>query len=97
MLHYSALRLAGELHAISRALPVDLGVMTAATAAADAAAQLLEVCTVRSTLDPRAQTMTARLAQAADQCDTASTRIREVFATARDATELESVTAAYID
>lgn len=88
LLHYSALRMAGELHAISRALPVDLGVMAAATAAADALAQLLEVCTVRSTLDPRAETMTARLTQAADQCDTASTRIRELFATARDATDL---------
>ncbi len=52
LLHYTAMRLSAELRAISEQLPVDLGVMGAATG--QALMLLLEVCTVRSTDDPRA-------------------------------------------
>jgi hypothetical protein len=51
-LRYTAMRLSAELRAISEQLPVDLGVM------------LLEVCTVRSTDDPRSGAVTTNLARA---------------------------------
>jgi len=46
--------------AISARLPVDLGVMGAATGAGEAQTLLLEVCTVRSTDDPRADAVTTQ-------------------------------------
>ncbi len=88
LLHYSALRLAGELRTIAAALPVDLGVMAAACGAADALALLLEVCTVRSTLDPRAEHLTVRLAQAVDHLQLAAARLGDLFTASRDLAQI---------
>ena len=84
MLHYTAMRLASEVRAISERLPADLGVMGAADGAAGALKLLLEVCTVRSMDDPRAAAVTANLARASDQLATAAKRIDTLFAAARD-------------
>jgi hypothetical protein len=84
LLHYTAMRLCAELQAISERLPADLGVMGAAAGAAEALKLLLEVCTVRSLDDPRADAVTTNLARAADQLSTATDRIEELFAAARD-------------
>lgn len=84
LLHYTALRLAAELRAISERLSVDLGVMGAAAGAADALKLLLEVCTVRSTDDPRAGAVTTNLSQASDQLAIAAERIDTLFAATRD-------------
>ena len=84
LLHYTAMRLASEVRAISERLPADLGVMGAAAGAAGALKLLLEVCTVRSMDDPRAAAVTANLARASDQLATAAGRIDTLFAAARD-------------
>jgi hypothetical protein len=42
------------------------------------------VCTVRSLDDPRADAVPTNLARAADQLSTATDRIEELFAAARD-------------
>jgi len=76
LLHYAAMRLAADLRFISERLPVDLGVMGAAAGAAEALKLLLlEVCTVRSMDDPRAENITTNLACAQDQLATAGERI----------------------
>ena len=80
MLHYTAMRLSAELRAVSERLPADLGVM----GAAEALRLLLEVCTVRSLDDPRADAVTTNLARAADQLSTATDCIEELFAAAGD-------------
>ena len=80
MLHYTALRLSSELRVIGERLTVDLGVM----GAAQALALLLEVCTVRSTDDPRAGSVTMSLSRAGDQLGTAAERIDTLFAACRD-------------
>lgn len=87
LLHYSALRLASELRAISDRLPVDIGVMSAASGAADALALLLEVTTVRSTADPRADRLTGNLSNAGAQLADAAARIDTLFASVRDVAE----------
>lgn len=69
LLHYTAIRLATDLRHVSDNLPVDLGVMAAATEAAQGLALLLEACTVRSLDDPRA-----------DELATAAGRIDGLFA-----------------
>lgn len=84
LLHYTVMRLAAELRAVSERLPVDLGVMGAAAGAAEALKLLLEVCTVRSLDDPRAGAVTTNLARAADQLGAAADRIEELFAATRD-------------
>ena len=84
LLHYTAMRLASEVRAISERLPADLGVIGAADGAAGALKLLLEVCTVRSMDDPRAAAVTANLARASDQLATAAERIDTLFAAARD-------------
>jgi hypothetical protein len=84
LLHYTAMRLASEVRAISERLPADLGVMGAAAGAAGALKLLLEVCTVRSMDDPRAAAVTANLARASGQLATAAERIDTLFAAARD-------------
>ena len=90
LLHYTAMRLASEVRAISEQLPADLGVMSAAAGAAEALKLLLEVCTVRSMDDPRAAAVTANLARASDQLATAAERIDALFAAARDVTTIIS-------
>ena len=75
LLHYTAMRLASEVRAISERLPVDLGVMGAAAGAAEALKLLLEVCTVRSMDDPRAATVTTNLSRASEQLAAAAERI----------------------
>ena len=78
------MRLPAELQAIRQRLPADLGVMAAAAGAAEALKLLLEVCTVRSLADPRADAVTTNLARAADQLSTTTDCIEELFAAARD-------------
>ena len=90
LLHYTAMRLASEVRAISEQLPADLGVMSAAADAAEALKLLLEVCTVRSMDDPRAAAVTANLARASSQLATAAERIDALFAAARDVTTIIS-------
>ena len=84
LLHYSAMRLASDLRLISERLPVDLGVMGAAAGAAEALKLLLEVCTVRSMDDPRAENITINLSRAQDQLATAAERIAALFQAGRD-------------
>lgn len=84
MLHYIALRLASDVGHIKDALPVDLGVMAASSAAATALSLLLETCTIRSTDDPRADSITTNLARAQDQLETAAEHIATLFAASRD-------------
>jgi hypothetical protein len=84
LLHYTAMRLSAELRAISERLSVDLGVMGAATGAGQALTLLLEICTVRSTDDPRAGAVTTNLARAGDQLGTAAERIDTLFTACRD-------------
>jgi len=84
LLHYTAMRLASEVRAISQRLPVDLGVMAAAAGAAEALKLLLEVCTVRSMDDPRAAAVTTNLSRASDQLAAAAGGIDTLFAAARD-------------
>jgi hypothetical protein len=55
LLHYLSMRLAADLRFICDRLPVDLGVMGAAAGTAEALKLLLEVTTVRSREDPRAE------------------------------------------
>ena len=88
LLHYTSIRLAAELRGIEERLPVDLGVMGAAAGAAEALKLLLEVMTVRSLDDPRAEDVTTNLARAADQLATAAGRINELFAVAHDVTSI---------
>ena len=76
--------LASAVRAISEQLPADLGVMSAAAVAAEALKLLLEVCTVRSTDDPRAAAVTVNLAHASGQPATAAEGIDALFAAARD-------------
>jgi hypothetical protein len=64
--------------------------MAAAAGAAEALKLLLEVCTVRSMDDPRAGMVTANLARAADQLETAAGQISTLFAAARDAAAIIS-------
>ena len=66
LLHYLSMRLAADLRFISDRLPVDMGVMSAAAGTAEALKLLLEVTTVRSREDPRAQNITTNLARAAE-------------------------------
>jgi len=84
LLHYTAMRLAADLRFISERLPVDLGVMGAAAGAAEALKLLLEVCTVRSMVDPRAENITTNLARAQDQLAMAGERIATLFQAGRD-------------
>lgn len=84
LLHYTAMRLAADLRFISERLPVDLGVMGAAAGAAEALKLLLEVCTVRSMDDPRAENITTNLARAQDQLATAGERVTTLFQAGRD-------------
>jgi hypothetical protein len=84
LLHYSAMRLAGDLRFISDRLPVDLGVMGAAAGSAEALKLLLEVCTVRSMDDPRSEFITTNLVRAADQLTVAAETISALFAAGRD-------------
>jgi hypothetical protein len=84
LLHYSALRVASDLRTVSDRLPVDLGVMAAAAGAAEALKLLLEVCTVRSLEDPRADMVTTNLSRAVDQLGAAADRIDSLFAAGRD-------------
>jgi hypothetical protein len=84
LLHYAAMRLAADLRFISERLPVDLGVMGAVAGAAEALKLLLEVCTVRSVDDPRAENITTNLARAQDQLATAGERIATLFQAGRD-------------
>lgn len=79
LLHYTAMRLSADLRAISERLPVDLGVMGAAAGAAEALTLLLEVCTVRSMDDPRAENITVNLSRAQDQLAVAAERIATLF------------------
>jgi hypothetical protein len=58
--------------------------MGAAAGAGEALKLLLEVCTVRSTDDPRAGAVTTNLSRAADQLGTAADRIDTLFAATRD-------------
>lgn len=88
LLHYTAMRLAAELRGIEERLPVDLGVMGAAAGAAEALKLLLEVVTVRSLDDPRAEAVTTNLARASDQLATAADRLNDLFAAARDVTSI---------
>ena len=90
LLHYTALRLSADLRAIKDRLPVDLGVMAAAVGAAAALTLLLEVCTVRSMDDPRAEAVTTNLARAADQLGIAADQIGTLFAAARDVSDIVS-------
>lgn len=90
LLHYTAMRLAGELRFVSERLPVDLGVLAAAAGAAQALSLLLEVCTVRSLDDPRADAVTTNLARAVDHLDVAADHINTLFAAARDAASIIS-------
>jgi hypothetical protein len=85
LLHYSAMRLASHIRAIHGHIPVDLGVLGAADDAAEALKLLLEVTTVRSLDDPRAETLTTNLARASDRLATAAERIDTLFAAGRDA------------
>jgi hypothetical protein len=84
LLHYAAMRLASDLHAIDSQLPADLGVMPAAIRAADALTLLLEVATVRSLDDPRADEVTTNLARAQDELSLAADHIQTLFSAARD-------------
>jgi len=84
LLHYTAMRLASEVRAVSEHLPADVGVMSAAVGVAEAVKLLLEVCTVRSMDDPRAAAVTANLARASDQLAAAAEGIDTLFAAARD-------------
>ncbi|MGW5153495.1 hypothetical protein [Rhodococcus koreensis] len=84
LLHYTATRLSADLRAISARLPVDLGVLGAAACAAEALTLLLEVCTIRSTDDPRADAVTTTLSRATDQLGAAADRIDMVFVADRD-------------
>jgi hypothetical protein len=84
LLHYTAMRLAADLRGITERLPVDLGVMGAAAGAAAALTLLLEVCTVRSMDDPRAEDITVNLARAQDQLATSAGRIAALFQAGRD-------------
>lgn len=84
LLHYSAMRLASDLRAVLTALPVDLGVMGAAAESAEALKLLLEISTVRSMDDPRAEAITTNLARAQDQLSTAAERIGALFQASRD-------------
>ena len=84
LLHYTAMRLASDLRVIAARLPVDLGVMGAATGAAEALKLLLEVCTVRSIDDPRAENITINLSRAQDHLETAATRVAALFQAGRD-------------
>jgi hypothetical protein len=90
LLHYTAMRLASEVRAISERLPADMSVMSAAAGAAEALKLLLEVCTVRSMDDPRAAVVTTNLARASDQLATAAGGIDTLFAAARDVATIVS-------
>lgn len=87
LLHYTALRLASELRAIGERLPVDIGVMAAASGAAEALTRLLEVTTVRSTDDPRADAVTSNLENACDQLTEAAERIDTLLSSIHDVAE----------
>jgi hypothetical protein len=84
------MRLAAEVEAISDRLPVDLGVMGAAAGAGEALKLLLEVITVSSMDDPRADAVATNLSRASDQLGTAAQRIDTLFAVARDVTSIIS-------
>jgi hypothetical protein len=58
--------------------------MGAAAGAAEALKLLLEVCTVRSMDDPRADAVTTNLSRASDQLAVAAERINTLFAATRD-------------
>jgi transposase len=88
--HYTAMRLSADLRAVTERLSVDLGVMTAAAGAAQALCLLLEVCTVRSLNDPRAEAVTTNLARAVDHLDVAADHINTLFAAARDVASIIS-------
>jgi len=84
LLHYTAMRLSSDLSFIVDRLPVDLGVIGAAADAAEALTLLLEVCTVRSTTDPRAENITINLSRAQDQLAVAAERIATLFHAFKD-------------
>lgn len=85
------MRLSAELRFVSERLPVDLGVMAAAAAAAQAHwSLLLEVCTVRSLDDPRLDAVITNLTRAVDQLDVAADQINTLFAAARDVASIIS-------
>jgi hypothetical protein len=84
LLHYTAMRLAADLRFIAEHMPVELGVMEAAAAAAEALKLLLETTTVRSMDDPRAENITTNLARAGDQLAVAAERLSALFAAGRD-------------
>jgi hypothetical protein len=84
LLHYTAMRLAADLRLIAEHMPVELGVAEAAAGAAEALKLLLEITTVRSMDDPRAENITANLARAGDQLAVAADRLSALFAAGRD-------------
>jgi hypothetical protein len=88
LLHYTAMRLAADLQTIADRLPVDLGVMGAAAGAAQALKLLLEITTVRSMDDPRAEHLTENLARAQDELAVAADRISNLFSAGRTVTAL---------
>lgn len=88
LLHYAAMRLAKDLRVIAGRLPVDLGVMGAAAGAAQALTLLLEVTTIRSMDDPRAEHLTTTLARAQDELEVAAGRLGDLFAAGRSVAAL---------
>ena len=84
LLHYTAMRLASEVRAISEQLPADLGVMSAAAGSAEALKLLLEVCTVRSMDDPPRGRGDGEPGPRLRQLAAAAEGIDALFAAARD-------------
>ena len=89
LLHYASMRLAADLQVIHRQRPLDLGVMGAAAGAAQALALLLEITTVRSLDDPRAEQVTTNLARAQDELAVAHQRLVDLFAAGRAAAVIQ--------
>jgi hypothetical protein len=89
LLHYASMRLASDLRAIETRLTHDLGVMGAASEAADAVKLLLEVCTVTQIDDPRAANIANNINRASELLSAAADRLDNLIdATADVATAL---------
>ena len=88
LLHYTAMRLSADLRVISEHLPAHPQVTTAAVGATEALTLLLEICTVHSPDDPRADAVTTNLTRAANQLTAAAGHLNNLVTTAPDITAI---------
>lgn len=92
LMHYTAIRLAGELSAIAERVPVELGITDAAAGAARALKLLLEICTVRRMDDPRFAHLHANLSRASVELFEAGDRLGALLSETEDAAAVLAAT-----